>query len=70
MTHKGYVKNKKKIGKYRQIIQNILRIIQECPYPDQNVLIKTHERLCYKQQKMGKITKKGQKTVDFAKTPI
>ena len=45
-THKGYVSSEKKnrqMGKYRQIIQNILRIIQECDYPDQNVLIKTHK---------------------------
>ena len=34
-THKGYVTSKKKIGKYRQIIQNILRIIQDYAYPDQ-----------------------------------
>ena len=52
----------KKIGKYRQIIQNILRIIQECPYQDENVLIKTHKRLCYEQQKNWQNhQKKGQK---------
>ena len=46
------------IGKYRHIIQNILRIIQECAYPDQNVLIKTHKGYVTSNKKMGKITTK------------
>ena len=31
------------IGKYRQIVQNILGLIQEYAYKDQKVLIKTHK---------------------------
>ena len=61
----------RQIGKYRQIIQNILRIIQECAYPDQNVLIKTHKGyVTSNNKKWAKSQKKGQKTGDFAKTPI
>ena len=70
-THKGYVTSEKKIGKYRQIIQNTLRIIKECAYPDQNVLIKTHKGYVTSNKTNGQNhQKKGQKTGDFAKTPI
>ena len=41
-THKGYVTSKK-IGKYKQIIQHILRITEKYAYLDKNFLIKTHK---------------------------
>ena len=44
-THKGYVMSKKnrQKGKYRQIIHNVIRLIQDCAYSDKNVWIKTHK---------------------------
>ena len=67
---KAMFRARKKIGKHRRIIQNILRIIQECAYPDQNVLIKTHKGYVTSNKKNGQNHKKGQKKGDFAKTPI
>ena len=41
----------KKIWASRQI-QNILRIMQECAYPDQNVFIKTHKGYVQEKKKI------------------